>query len=82
MSLSFTHLVRKCGNATLVESGDCKEVIDQGFLESNLKQWQNEINQEIDAIVITHHHGDHGGGASLKDDGTYLYSVMTGRNRT
>ena len=66
MSLAFTHLgTGSRGNATLVESGDAKILIDQGFsgkqLETRLARM--EINpDEIDAIVLTHHHGDHGGG--------------------
>ena len=66
MSLSFTHLgTGSRGNATLVESGDAKVLIDQGFsgkqLETRLARM--EIKPiDIDAIVLTHHHGDHGGG--------------------
>ena len=68
MSLSFTHLgTGSRGNATLVESGDFKVLIDQGFsgkqLETRLARMEIKPN-EIDAIVLTHHHGDHGGGAS------------------
>ena len=69
MSLSFTHLgTGSRGNATLVESGDFKVLIDQGFsgkqLETRLARMEIKPN-EIDAIVLTHHHGDHGGGASI-----------------
>ncbi|MGB1549192.1 MAG: MBL fold metallo-hydrolase [Candidatus Poseidoniaceae archaeon] len=69
MSLSFTHLgTGSRGNATLVESGDSKVLIDQGFsgkqLETRLARMEIRP-QEIDAIVLTHHHGDHGGGASI-----------------
>lgn len=69
MSLSLTHLgTGSRGNATLVESGDVKVLIDQGFsgrqLEKRLARM--EINpKEIDAIVLTHHHSDHGGGAGI-----------------
>lgn len=69
MSLSFTHLgTGSRGNATLVESGDAKILIDQGFSGKQLeiRLARMEIRpEEIDAIVLTHHHGDHGGGASI-----------------
>jgi len=69
MSLSFTHLgTGSRGNATLVECGEMKILVDQGFsgkqLESRLARMELKPD-EIDAIVITHHHGDHGGGASI-----------------
>ncbi len=69
MSLTFTHLgTGSRGNATLVESGDAKVLIDQGFsgkqLEARLARMEIKPT-EIDAIVLTHHHGDHGGGASI-----------------
>jgi phosphoribosyl 1,2-cyclic phosphodiesterase len=69
MSLSFTHLgTGSRGNATLVESGDAKVLIDQGFSGKQLEIRLARMDikpQEIDAIVLTHHHGDHGGGASI-----------------
>ena len=69
MSLSFTHLgTGSRGNATLVESGEAKILIDQGFSGKQLEKRlaRMEIRpEEIDAIVLTHHHGDHGGGAAI-----------------
>ena len=69
MSLAFTHLgTGSRGNATLVESGDAKVLIDQGFSGKQLETRLARMDirpQEIDAIVLTHHHGDHGGGASI-----------------
>jgi len=69
MSLSFTHLgTGSRGNATLVESGDAKILIDQGFSGKQLEIRLARMDirpEEIDAIVLTHHHGDHGGGASI-----------------
>jgi len=69
MSLAFTHLgTGSRGNATLVESGDAKVLIDQGFSGKQLEKRlaRMEIRpEEIDAIVLTHHHGDHGGGAGI-----------------
>ena len=69
MSLSFTHLgTGSRGNSTLVESNDTKILIDQGFsgkqLETRLARMEIKPT-EIDAILVTHHHGDHGGGASI-----------------
>ena len=69
MPLSFTHLgTGSRGNATLVESNDVKILIDQGFsgrqLEARLARMEIRP-QEIDAIVLTHHHSDHGGGAAI-----------------
>ncbi|MFL2982619.1 MAG: MBL fold metallo-hydrolase [Candidatus Poseidoniaceae archaeon] len=71
MSLAFTHLgTGSRGNATLVESGDAKILIDQGFsgkqLETRLARMEIKPD-EIDAIVLTHHHGDHGGGAAIAE---------------
>tara|TARA_B100001113_G_scaffold57643_3_gene43308 strand:- start:6060 stop:6920 length:861 start_codon:yes stop_codon:yes gene_type:complete len=71
MSLAFTHLgTGSRGNATLVESGDVKILIDQGFsgkqLETRLARMEIKPD-EIDAIVLTHHHGDHGGGAAIAE---------------
>ena len=71
MSLSFTHLgTGSRGNATLVESGDTKILIDQGFsgkqLETRLARMEIKPN-EIDAIVLSHHHVDHGGGAAIAE---------------
>ena len=69
MSLSFTHLgTGSRGNATLVESGDAKILIDQGFSGKQLEIRLARMGirpEEIDAIVLTHHHGEHGGGASI-----------------
>ena len=69
MSLSFTHLgTGSRGNSTLVECGDKMVLIDQGFsgkqLESRLAR-MNVKPTEIDGILITHHHSDHGGGAKI-----------------
>jgi|TARA_B100001094_G_scaffold276393_1_gene284576 phosphoribosyl 1,2-cyclic phosphodiesterase len=71
MSLAFTHLgTGSRGNATLVESSDAKVLIDQGFsgkqLETRLARMEIKPD-EIDAIVLTHHHGDHGGGAAIAE---------------
>lgn len=69
MSLSITHLgTGSKGNATLLATDTSKVLIDQGFsgkeLERRLRQLEIDPT-EIDGIVISHHHGDHGGGAAI-----------------
>ena len=69
MSLSFTHLgTGSRGNSTLVECGETKILIDQGFsgkqLENRLARMEIKPT-EIDSILVTHHHSDHGGGAKI-----------------
>ncbi len=69
MPLSITHLGSGSrGNATLLCSEDAKILIDQGFSGRQLEKRMNRIGMspsELDAIVISHHHGDHGGGAGI-----------------
>ncbi len=69
MSLSFTHLgTGSRGNSTLIECGDAKVLVDQGFSGRELEKRLARIDirpTEIDAILLTHHHSDHGGGASI-----------------
>lgn len=53
------------GNATLVRHNDCLLLIDCGF---SLKETQKRLEQmalsgeQLDAIIVTHEHGDHIGG--------------------
>lgn len=63
MGLQITHLGSGSrGNSTLLESDNCKVLIDCGF---SLKQTEKRLSRikiepsSIDAIFITHHHGDH-----------------------
>jgi len=69
MSLSITHLGSGSrGNATLIECEDHRILIDQGFSGRQLEKRLGLMNikpNEIEAILITHHHGDHGGGAGI-----------------
>ena len=69
MTMSITHLgTGSSGNSTLLATEDTKLLIDQGFSGRKLTQRLAQIGLEptdIDAILITHHHGDHGGGAKL-----------------
>lgn len=69
MSLSITHLGSGSrGNATLIECGEHRILIDQGFSGKELEKRLGLMNikpGEIEAILLTHHHGDHGGGAGI-----------------
>ncbi|MBF27237.1 MAG: MBL fold metallo-hydrolase [Euryarchaeota archaeon] len=63
VGLQITHLGSGSrGNCTLLESDNCKVLIDCGF---SLKQTEKRLSRieiepsSIDAILITHHHGDH-----------------------
>ncbi|WP_020559118.1 MBL fold metallo-hydrolase [Thiofilum flexile] len=53
------------GNATLVESGKTRVLIDCGFTLSEVEKrlWRLSCNPEdLSAIVVTHEHGDHANG--------------------
>ena len=79
MGLQITHLGSGSrGNSTLLESDSCKVLIDCGF---SLKQTEKRLStikiepSSIDAIFITHHHGDHSKSAlkASKKWGSNLY---------
>jgi phosphoribosyl 1,2-cyclic phosphodiesterase len=66
------------GNATLVEAGDARILIDAGFSGRDLERRLLAVDVEpesIDAIVITHDHGDHtrGMGVLARRFGLPLY---------
>jgi phosphoribosyl 1,2-cyclic phosphodiesterase len=69
MTMSITHLgTGSRGNATLLETKGAKVLIDQGFSGAQLQKRLNRLGiepTEIDCIFISHHHGDHGGGAAI-----------------
>lgn len=69
MSLAITHLGSGSrGNATLLESDGSKVLIDQGFSGRELEKRLARIDlhpSDLDAMLISHHHGDHGGGAGV-----------------
>jgi len=63
VGIEITHLGSGSrGNSTLLESDNCKVLIDCGF---SLKQTEMRLSRiriepnTIDAIFVTHHHGDH-----------------------
>jgi phosphoribosyl 1,2-cyclic phosphodiesterase len=72
------------GNATLVEAGDVRVLIDAGFSGRDLERRMLEVGVDpagVAAIVITHDHGDHtrGMGVLARRFGTPLY--LTARTR-
>jgi len=55
------------GNATLVEGGGARILVDAGFSRRGLEQrlrYAGVEPESLDAILITHEHGDHLGGAA------------------
>ena len=67
--MSITHLgTGSRGNCTLIECGEQRLLLDQGFsgrqLEKRLGRIEMKV-EDITAVLITHHHGDHGGGAGI-----------------
>ncbi|CAN5835826.1 MBL fold metallo-hydrolase [soil metagenome] len=72
------------GNATLIEAGDVRILVDAGFSGRDLERRMAEVGVEpstINAIVITHDHGDHtrGMGVLARRFGLPLY--LTERTR-
>jgi len=69
MTLKITHLgTGSRGNSTLLETGEVKILIDQGFSGAQLAKRLGLLGinpEDIDCALISHHHGDHGGGASI-----------------
>ena len=69
MTLRITHLgTGSRGNSTLLETDEDKLLIDQGFSGAQLEKrlaMLDIIPTDIDCILLTHHHGDHGGGAAI-----------------
>jgi len=67
MPMTITHLgTGSRGNATLLETPKVKVLVDQGFSGTQLAKRLARLNLEptdIDCLLISHHHGDHGGGA-------------------
>lgn len=48
------------GNSTLIESEECKILIDVGITKKELEYKLGDIKLEtIDAIIVTHNHNDH-----------------------
>ena len=66
MTLSITHLgTGSRGNSTLISSNGEHALIDNGFSGKQLEKRLGRMElkpTDINSILITHHHGDHGGG--------------------
>src|SRR5262245_10803973 len=55
------------GNATLIDNGSTRVLVDAGFSSRELKRRFEIANIEpdsIEAVVVTHEHGDHASGAA------------------
>ena len=69
MTLRITHLGSGSkGNATLLETEHVRVLVDQGFSGASLERRLKLLDlhpTDVDAILVTHHHGDHGGGALI-----------------
>lgn len=75
------------GNSTLVESGDTRILVDAGFSGRDLARRLRALGRDpagLDAIVITHDHGDHtrGMGVYARRHGTPLYLTEETRRVT
>ena len=69
MALEITHLgTGSRGNSTLLSTEETKVLIDCGFSGRQMEKRLATIGvkpKEIDAIVLSHHHTDHGQGAAI-----------------
>ncbi len=83
MSLMITHLgTGSRGNCTLLSNNDYNILIDNGFSGKQLQKRLELLElkpEEIDGILISHHHGDHAKGAIIAEKkwNTKLYCNYT-----
>ena len=86
MPLMIAHLgTGSRGNCTLLSNDDYNILIDNGFSGKKLKEKLSILDitpEEIDGILISHHHGDHAKGAIIAEKkwGTNLYCNHTTAN--
>lgn len=73
------------GNCTLVESGDTRLIIDCGstktYLSHSLHNWGLNLNT-VDALLITHSHGDHVAQLKMFDSVERCYSPVELKGRS
>lgn len=72
------------GNATLVQAGDTRVMVDAGFSGRDLARRLETVGVDpdaVDAVVVTHDHGDHtrGVGIFARRHGTPIYITETTR---
>lgn len=69
MTMTITHLgTGSQGNSTLLETPNAKILIDQGFSGAQIERRLAKMNlqpTDIDCVILSHHHSDHGGGARI-----------------
>ena len=67
--MEITHLGSGSrGNATLLQTDEAKVLIDCGFSGRQMERRLGQIGvdpKSVDAIVLSHHHTDHGQGAEI-----------------
>ena len=78
--MEITHLGSGSrGNATLLQTDEAKVLIDCGFSGRQMERRLGQIGvdpESVDAIVLSHHHTDHGQGAEIfhKRHGAKLFA--------
>ncbi|GIS43300.1 MAG: MBL fold metallo-hydrolase [Candidatus Poseidoniales archaeon] len=83
MTMEITHLGSGSrGNATLLQTDEAKVLIDCGFSGRQMERRLGQIGvdpKSVDAIVLSHHHTDHGQGAEIfhKRHGAKLFANFT-----
>ena len=81
--MEITHLGSGSrGNATLLQTDEAKVLIDCGFSGRQMERRLGQIGvdpKSVDAIVLSHHHTDHGQGAEIfhKRHGAKLFANFT-----
>ena len=83
MTLEITHLGSGSrGNATLLQTEESKVLIDCGFSGRQMERRLGRIGVDpttVDAILLSHHHTDHGQGAEIfsRRHGAQLHANFT-----
>ena len=56
------------GNATVIDNGDTRVLVDAGFSARELKRRLGMVGiapESVEGLILTHEHGDHAGGAAV-----------------